>query len=134
MKRLVREPLLHFLLLGALIFALNAWRETKQPAEVSAARIEVTTPVIERLRTGFERQFGMFLNRQLDGRSNSHTPTIGLQLYYLICKADYSRCTEIKPKPTMKTKSIPRPPWLRSMLVGAFALALSTASLFAVVK
>lgn len=58
MKRLLKEPLLHFLALGAVIFALNAWREKGRPTEVSAARIEVTAPVIERLRAGFERQFG----------------------------------------------------------------------------
>src|SRR5688572_33276496 len=56
MKKLFREPLVHFCVLGAVIFALNAWRE-KTP-ETPAARIEVTAVVIERLRVGFERQFG----------------------------------------------------------------------------
>ena len=58
MKKLVREPLLHFLLLGALIFALNAWRAKQRPADAAAPRIEVTAAVIERLRAAFERQFG----------------------------------------------------------------------------
>ena len=58
MKKLVREPLLHFLLLGALIFALNAWRANQRPADVAASRIEVTAAVIERLRAAYERQFG----------------------------------------------------------------------------
>ena len=58
MKKLVREPLLHFLLLGALIFALNAWRAKQRPADAAAQRIEVTAAVIERLRAAFERQFG----------------------------------------------------------------------------
>ena len=58
MKKLLKEPLLHFLALGAVIFALNAWREKARPTEASAARIEVTAAVIERLRAGYERQFG----------------------------------------------------------------------------
>ena len=58
MKKLLKEPLLHFLALGAVIFAVNAWREQKRPAEVSPARIEVTAAVIDRLRAGYERQFG----------------------------------------------------------------------------
>jgi len=58
MKSLLKEPLLHFFALGAVIFALNAWREKTRPTDVSAPRIEVTAAVIERLRAGFERQFG----------------------------------------------------------------------------
>jgi hypothetical protein len=57
-KSLLKEPLLHFLTLGAVIFALNAWREKTRPTEASMARIEVSAAVIERLRAGFERQFG----------------------------------------------------------------------------
>src|SRR5688572_8437295 len=58
MKKLIKEPLLHFLALGAVIFALNAWREKARLIETSAARIEVTAAVIDRLRAGYERQFG----------------------------------------------------------------------------
>jgi len=58
MKGLLKEPLLHFLALGVLLFALNAWREKAQPTEASTARIEVTAAVIDRLRAGYERQFG----------------------------------------------------------------------------
>jgi peptidyl-prolyl cis-trans isomerase C len=58
MKKLLKEPLLHFLALGALFFALNAWREKTRPKPASSARIEVTAAVIERLRAAFERQFG----------------------------------------------------------------------------
>ncbi len=58
MKKLLKEPLLHFLLLGAVLFALNAWRTKTRPVAVSNARIEVTAAVIERLRAAFERQFG----------------------------------------------------------------------------
>ena len=58
MKKLIKEPLLHFLVLGATLFALNAWRQKARPTEASAARIDVTAAVIERLRAGYERQFG----------------------------------------------------------------------------
>ncbi len=58
MKKLLKEPLFHFLLLGAAIFAVNAWRDTTRPVETSSARIEVTAAVIERLRAASERQFG----------------------------------------------------------------------------
>ena len=54
----LKEPLLHFLALGAVLFALNAWRDESRPTAASTARIEVTAAVIERLRAGYERQFG----------------------------------------------------------------------------
>ena len=58
MKKLLKEPLLHFLVLGALLFALNGWRTKARPAEASSTRIEVNAAVIERLRAAYERQFG----------------------------------------------------------------------------
>lgn len=57
-KRQLNEPLFHFLLLGALIFALNSWRSDDRAEPEPARRIEVTAAVIERLRAGYERQFG----------------------------------------------------------------------------
>lgn len=58
MNRWLKEPLLHFVLLGALIFAINAWREVGRSTQKAVARIEVTPVVVERLRAGYERQFG----------------------------------------------------------------------------
>jgi peptidyl-prolyl cis-trans isomerase C len=58
MKKLIKEPLFHFLALGALLFALNAWRQSRRPEPNATARIEVTAAVIERLRAAYERQFG----------------------------------------------------------------------------
>jgi hypothetical protein len=73
MKKLLKEPLLHFLALGAVIFALNAWREKARPRETSKARIEVTAAVIERLRLGYERQFGQAPDAQeLRGLVTAH--------------------------------------------------------------
>ena len=58
MKRILKEPLLHFALLGVLIFAASAWRAKQRPVDAAAPRIEVTAAVIERLRAAYERQFG----------------------------------------------------------------------------
>ena len=57
MKRWLNEPLIHFLLLGALIFAANAWREDERPAEKAEAHIEVTAGTIAWLREGFSKQW-----------------------------------------------------------------------------
>jgi len=63
-KKLLKEPLLHFLLLGAALFALNAWRARERPADNSVPRIEVTAAVIEQLRAASERQFGKAPNSE----------------------------------------------------------------------
>lgn len=57
-KRILREPLFHFLLLGGILFAASAWRDGSAPSEEQTNRIEVTPAVIDRLRVGYERQFG----------------------------------------------------------------------------
>src|SRR5664279_1734855 len=63
-NKLRKEPLLHFLLLGAALFALNAWRAKERPADAVAPRIEVTAAVIEQLRAASERQFGKAPNTE----------------------------------------------------------------------
>ncbi len=57
--RFFKEPLFHFLLLGAVIFAVNAWRQRGEPGtdKAAALRIEVDEAVITRLREGWTRQF-----------------------------------------------------------------------------
>jgi hypothetical protein len=57
MKRWLKEPLLHFALLGVLVFAANAWRSQQRPTENVAMRIEVTAGTIAWLREGFTRQW-----------------------------------------------------------------------------
>ncbi len=80
MKRLLREPLLHFLALGAVIFALNAWLEKPRSTETAAQRINVTAAVIEQLRTGYERQFGQAPDeKELRGLVTAH---IREEVYY----------------------------------------------------
>lgn len=51
LKRLVREPLLHFLLLGCLLFLLFAW----QGGGTGSRRIIITSGVVDHLTTGFAR-------------------------------------------------------------------------------
>ncbi|MBL9136146.1 MAG: peptidyl-prolyl cis-trans isomerase [Verrucomicrobiales bacterium] len=58
MRKLTQEPLLHFLLLGALLFAVDAWRNSTNPSSENPTTIAVTGSVVERLRLGYERQFG----------------------------------------------------------------------------
>jgi peptidyl-prolyl cis-trans isomerase C len=73
MKRIAREPLVHFLALGALLFGLNAWRGDRGADAESAASINVTAAVIERLRAGYERQFGQApAAEELRGLVNAH--------------------------------------------------------------
>ena len=57
MKYLWKEPLVHFFLLGALIFAVNAWHGQRRPAENAADRIEVTAGTIAWLGEGFAKQW-----------------------------------------------------------------------------
>ncbi len=55
--RCLREPLLHFALLGMLVFMVSAWRTSRRPAENTAAQIEVTAGTIAWLGEGFTRQW-----------------------------------------------------------------------------
>jgi hypothetical protein len=72
-KKLAREPLIHFLLLGALIFAVNGWRERQRPSETGTARIEVTAGVIAWLSEGFAKQWHRAPNAdELRGLVNDH--------------------------------------------------------------
>lgn len=57
MKRILREPLAHFLLLGALIFAVHAWRGKDGTETPSKDRIEVTAGTLAWLSEGFAKQW-----------------------------------------------------------------------------
>jgi len=52
LKRLLREPLLHFLLLGGLLFLWSAWQGD---GSAGSSRIIVTRGVVEHLATSFAR-------------------------------------------------------------------------------
>lgn len=53
MRKWLREPLLHFLLLGAVLFVLFGWVEG--PAQGDAARIDITQGRIEQMTVTFQR-------------------------------------------------------------------------------
>jgi len=73
MKKLAHEPLIHFLLLGALIFAVNAWRERQRPAKTETVRIEITAGTIARLSEGFANQWHRAPDAaELRGMVNDH--------------------------------------------------------------
>ena len=55
--RIVREPLLHFLVLGALLFGLYFWVGSPSIASTSTKQIEVSSPVIESLQATWQLQW-----------------------------------------------------------------------------
>ncbi|NEP85918.1 MAG: peptidyl-prolyl cis-trans isomerase [Okeania sp. SIO2C2] len=56
--RILREPLLHFLVLGALLFGLYFWVGSPSITSTSTKQIEVSTPVIESLQATWKLQWG----------------------------------------------------------------------------
>lgn len=56
--RILREPLLHFLVLGALLFGLYFWVGSPSMISTSAKKIEVGGPVINSLQTTWQLQWG----------------------------------------------------------------------------
>jgi hypothetical protein len=72
-RRILREPLTHFLLLGALIFAVNAWRGGDRQEEAARGRIEITTGTIAWLGEGFAKQWHRAPDKEeLRGMVNDH--------------------------------------------------------------
>jgi hypothetical protein len=74
MKKLLREPLAHFVLLGALIFGVNAWRDRSRPAEDEGLpEIEVNAGTIAWLGEGFAKQWHRAPDaRELRGLVDDH--------------------------------------------------------------
>jgi len=60
--RILREPLLHFLILGALLFGLYFWVGDSSLSSISPKQIEVSTPVIKSLQTTWKQQWGSLPN------------------------------------------------------------------------
>ena len=56
LRRLVREPLVHFLTLGAAIFAVAAFTHAAGPA--AGNEIRITAADLARIRTGYAQQWG----------------------------------------------------------------------------
>ena len=58
MKRLLKEPLLHFLVLGALLFAVYSWLNRSLPDNKSAAgTVRITSNEIAWLKETWSRQW-----------------------------------------------------------------------------
>jgi hypothetical protein len=57
MKKLFKEPLLHFLLIGAALFGLHALLQPRQPEAPSARRIVISQGDIDRLRLTWQMQW-----------------------------------------------------------------------------
>jgi len=55
--RFLKEPLLHFLVLGALVFAIYSWVGDPQLRVTASPQIQVTVPVIEVLKSDWQRQW-----------------------------------------------------------------------------
>ncbi|MEB3177948.1 MAG: peptidylprolyl isomerase [Nostocaceae cyanobacterium] len=62
--RILKEPLLHFLILGALLFALYFAVGDTSISSTSPRQIEVSPPVIESLKTTWKQQWGSLPNQQ----------------------------------------------------------------------
>jgi peptidyl-prolyl cis-trans isomerase C len=56
MKRWIREPLLHFLLIGAALFAIYHWRNPSAPKADSSHRIELTSDDLHQLEVSWVAQ------------------------------------------------------------------------------
>jgi hypothetical protein len=70
LKRILREPLVHFLLLGALLFLWSAWQGG---GGAGSNRIVVTPGVVEHLATGFSRTWQRAPNEiELKGLIDEH--------------------------------------------------------------
>lgn len=72
MKALLREPLLHFLLLGALLFAIDAWRRPAEPVG-AGGEIVVTEARVRTIAQNFARTWQRPPTREeLDGLIEAH--------------------------------------------------------------
>jgi len=56
--RILREPLLHFLVLGALLFGLYFWVGSPSITSTSAQQIDISAPVIDSLKATWQLQWG----------------------------------------------------------------------------
>jgi PPIC-type PPIASE domain len=70
LKRLIREPLVHFLLLGTLLFLWSAWQGV---GSAGSNRLVVTPGVVDSLVGGFSRTWGRAPNQvELKGLLDEH--------------------------------------------------------------
>lgn len=73
MRSYFKEPLLHFLLLGAALFGIHAWMAPDTVAVDSPRRIEITAGHVEQMREGYRRQYQRLPDEQeLRGLITAH--------------------------------------------------------------
>lgn len=73
MRSYLKEPLLHFLVLGGVLFGIDAWMAPDTAAVDSTRRIEVTAGHLEQMREGYRRQYQRFPDEQeLRGLITAH--------------------------------------------------------------
>src|SRR5512138_3828785 len=77
MLRLLKDPLLHFLVLGALLFAVSAWRGGE---EQTPERIVISELVVERVADATRRLYGREPTR--DELRQVLEPTIRDEVFY----------------------------------------------------
>lgn len=78
MKRILREPLLHFILIGAVLFIITAWVNTK--TSETGKQIIVDNNTIARMVMQYQSQFGTLPSKEaLDGMIEDH---IKEEIYY----------------------------------------------------
>ncbi len=69
----VKEPLLHFLLLGGVLFGFHAWMTPDTAAVDSTRRIEITAGHLTQMREGYRRQYQRLPDEQeLRGLITAH--------------------------------------------------------------
>lgn len=72
-RRLLREPLLHFLVAGTLLFGMATLFERFTDSSTNAKRIQVSAPEIQRLREVWVRQWGRSPDpRQMESLINDY--------------------------------------------------------------
>jgi hypothetical protein len=57
MKKILREPLLHFLVIGAVLFGAYAWRNRTLPGEVRAGQVRVSEADVKWLKETWAKQW-----------------------------------------------------------------------------
>ena len=73
MTTYVKEPLLHFLLLGAGLFGVHAWMAPDDALVDATRRIEITAGHLEQMREGYRRQYRRLPDEQeLRGLITAH--------------------------------------------------------------
>jgi peptidyl-prolyl cis-trans isomerase C len=78
MKKILREPLLHFIIIGAFLFLLSGWVDSKR--KQANQQIAIDTNVVERMTNQYQQQMGKPLGE--DGLNAMINQYIQNEIYY----------------------------------------------------